>query len=214
MTAVKTKPNPVPDIPGVPASVLTGFGPALEEAVQRRWTYDELLDAIPETNQPHELWDGELIWMATPTPTHQEIVDRLHDALKTWVRARKLGRTFIAPLDMVLSPHQSHQPDVMFIALERSAIIQDRIRGPVDLAMEVISPGSRRRDRIDKRDVYQQHGIREYWLVDPEAGTVEVLFLNGPEYTMTGRWRAGEAAESRLLPGFKVEVEPLFNGEA
>jgi Uma2 family endonuclease len=78
------------------------------------------------------------------------------------------------------------------------------------LVAEVISPESRRRDRIDKRDLYEQHGVREYWIIDPEAQTVEVLHLNSGEYELAGRWRSGQQAQSRLLKGFQVSVSELF----
>ncbi len=76
--------------------------------------------------------------------------------------------------------------------------------------IEVLSPGSRRRDRLDKRDLYEQHGVKEYWLIDPEALTVEVLFLERGEYQLVGRWQPEEQAALRLLKGFKVSVNGLF----
>ena len=85
--------------------------------------------------------------------------------------------------------------------------------GAADLVAEVISPSSRRRDRIDKRDLYEQHGVQEYWLIDPEAQTVEVLHLESDTYQLVGRWHPGERAQSRLLKGFELTVSPLF-GEA
>jgi Uma2 family endonuclease len=184
--------------------------PTAKKWKDRCWTFDELAAELPESNLPTELWDGELIMSPAPSFFHQKVVDRFHDFLKAWVRQHKLGETVTTPIDMVLAPHRATQPDVVFISKERLGIIKERIRGPVDLAAEVISPGSRRRDRIDKRDLYEQHGVREYWIIDPEAQTVEVLYLQSGEYQLVGRWHPGERAQSKLLQGFKVSVSALF----
>ena len=176
----------------------------------RRWTFDELVAELPESNLPTELWDGELVISPAPSFLHQLKVDRFHDLLKTWVRRHRLGETALAPIDMVLTTRRATQPDVVFISNERLGIIKERIVGAADLVAEVISPGSRRRDRIDKRDLYEQHGVREYWLIDPEARTVEVLYLESGTYQLAGRWHPGERARSRLLKGFAVPVSPLF----
>jgi len=176
----------------------------------RRWTFDELAAELPESNQPTELWDGELVMSPAPSFFHQEIADRFHDHLKGWIRPRQLGKTAAAPVDMILAPHRAVQPDVVFISNERRGIIGDKLSGAVDLVAEVISPESRRRDRFDKRDLYEQHGVKEYWLIDPEAETVEVLYLVRGEFHLAGRWRPGEKAASKLLSGFKVPVAALF----
>ena len=176
----------------------------------RRWTFDELVTELPESNLPTELWDGELVKSPAPSFLHQKIVDRFHDLLKAWVRQHQLGKTGLAPLDMVLTTRRATQPDVVFISNERLGIIKERIMGAADLVAEVISPGSRRRDRIDKRDLYEQHGVRECWLIDPEAKTVEVLFLESGTYRLAGRWHPDDRARSRLLKGFEVLVAPLL----
>src|SRR5206468_1151810 len=105
------------------------------------------------------------------------------------------------------------QPDVAYIAKERLDIIQRVIMGPVDLVAEVISLGGRNRDRIEKRDLYEQHGIKEYWIIDPEAQTVEVLFWQGGQYQLVMRRGKGEQVGSRLLPSFALSVNYLFQGE-
>ncbi len=180
--------------------------PSAKKLKDRLWTFDELAAEVPETNLPTELWDGELIMPPAPSFFHQETADCFHDFLKAWVRPRRLGKTGIAPIDMVLTPHRATQPDVVFISKERLGIIQQRIMGAADLVAEVISPESRRRDRMDKRDLYEQHGVREYWLIDPEAQTVEVLYLESGEYQLVGRWHPGQRARSRLLKGFEEPV--------
>ncbi|PYJ04448.1 MAG: hypothetical protein DME25_09950 [Verrucomicrobia bacterium] len=176
----------------------------------RLWTFDELVTALPESNRPTELWDGELIMLPSPSFFHQQIAERFHDKLKAWVRKHRLGKTATAPLDMVLSPRRAVQPDVLFVGNEHLHVIRDRVMGAADLVAEVISPESRRRDRIDKRDRYEQHGVREYWLIDPEAQTVEVLYLVAERYELLGRWHPGERARSRLLRGFSISVSDLF----
>jgi Uma2 family endonuclease len=181
---------------------------------RRLWSYDQLVAELPETNQPTELWDGELLMAPAPFYGHQRIVFRLHKALDEWVERRGLGEVVGSPVDMVLSPHRVVQPDVAFVAQAHLGIIGDAIQGPADLVAEIISPGGRQRDRIEKKDLYEQYGVTEYWIVDPEAATVEVFSL-GPrrQYELTGRYRPGEEARSQLLPGFAVNVVWLFGGK-
>jgi Uma2 family endonuclease len=130
--------------------------------------------------------------------------------LYDWVHQRQLGKVIAAPIDMVLSPHRVPQPDVAFIAKERLSIIQDVIRGPADLVAEVISLGGRNRDRIDKKDLYEQYGIKEYWIIDPEPETADVLWLVKGRYELAMRCGPGQTASSRLLPGFEVPGGVLF----
>jgi Uma2 family endonuclease len=184
--------------------------PVRQKSAPRRWTFDEMAEELPESNQPTELWDGELIMSPAPSFFHQEIVTRFYKLLDAFVAKERAGKVSLAPLDMILAPRRAVQPDVVFISNERRSIIGDKISGAADLVAEIISPESRRRDRFDKRDLYEQHGVKEYWLIDPEAQTVEVLHLVRGEYQLAGRWRSGEQAESKLLPGFAVPVGELF----
>src|SRR2546425_3962560 len=166
----------------------------LEQPQKRRYTYEELVAEMPETNQPCELWDGEIIMPPAPSFDHQEIVLRFYRRLYQWVSKRKLGKVVTAPIDMVLSPHRAMQPDVAFIAKDRLDIIRRAIHGPVDLAVEVISLGNRNRDRIEKRDLYEQYGVKEYWIIDPEAHTVELLYLEEGRYRLHMRCTADQTA--------------------
>jgi Uma2 family endonuclease len=177
---------------------------------KRLWTYAELVAEMPETNQPCELWDGELIMSPAPSFYHQEVTFRFGRQLYEWVSHHKLGKVVVAPVDMVLSPHRVAQPDVVFISQARLGIIGKVINGPVDLAAEVISLGDRNRDRIEKRDLYEQYGVQEYWLIDPEARTVEVLYLESGRYQLFMRATPGQTAASKLLAGFQIDVAALF----
>ena len=88
---------------------------------------------LPESNQPIELWDGEIVTSPTPSFFHQQIVDRFHDYLKAYVRPRRLGKTAIAPLDMVFTSTRATQPDVVFISNQRLSIIKTHLMGAADL---------------------------------------------------------------------------------
>ncbi len=182
-------------------------------APARRYTYDELVAEMPETNLPCELWDGEIIMSPAPSYYHQKIVFRFSRALYDWVSKHQLGDVVTSPVDMVLSPHRVMQPDVVLISKERLGIVTKTINGPVDLAAEIISLDHRHRDRIEKRDLYEQYGVKEYWLIDPEARTVDVLHLESGRYQLVMRCTPGQTAASKLLPGFEIPVTHLLEQE-
>ena len=176
---------------------------------KRLWTYDELVAKTAETNQPTELWEGELIMTPAPAPKHQEVVARLARALSDHIAERDLGRVYFAPVDVVLTQRRVVQPDILYISNAKRAIIQDRIRGAPDLVVEVVSQGTWRRDHVDKKALYEQFGVLEYWIVDPEAMTIEVFGLARKSFGLVCRAGSGEIAASRLLVGFKVSVDEM-----
>src|SRR5439155_11366297 len=96
----------------------------VEGAPKSLYTYYELVAEFPESNQPCELWDGEIIMPPAPFFDHQKVVLRFYCRLHSFVSQRKLGEVITAPIDMVLSPHRVLQPDVAFIAQDRLGIIR------------------------------------------------------------------------------------------
>jgi Uma2 family endonuclease len=109
----------------------------------------------------------------------------------------------------VLSRRQAVQPDVIFISQARGQIVQEVIRGVPDLVAEVVSEGSWKRDRVEKKGLYEQFGVAEYWIIDPEARAMEVFVLGKGGYQLQSRAAPGEAAFSNLLPGFGVGWDEL-----
>ena len=178
---------------------------------RQTYSYTRLCAELPETNLPAELWEGELIMSPAPSFHHQKVALRFYKALDSWAAGHDLGEVVTAPIDMVLSEHQTTQPDVAFIAQSRLTIVQDAIHGPADLVAEVISLGSRTRDRIEKRDLYEQYGVKEYWIIDPELGGADVLYSEKGVFQLAMRCGVGETAQSRLLPGFQIAMQQLFH---
>lgn len=176
---------------------------------KRLWTYDEMLAELPETTQPLELWDGEMVMSPSPHADHQRSVLRFCEQLNRFVAERKLGEVFISPLDVVLSQRRVVQPDVFFISNQRRDIIQKHIRGVPDLAVEIISQGTWQRDRVSKKSFYEQFGLPEYWIVDPESRIIEVLALKSGAYQAHSRGQGSDRVNSRLLDGFEISFAEL-----
>jgi Uma2 family endonuclease len=184
--------------------------PKSRAKAQRLWTYDEMVAELPETNQPTELWNGEIVMSPAPHPHHQEIVLNFAQLLKALVTRGKLGKVYVSPVDVVLTQHRVVQPDVLFISEARLEIVKDRIDGAPDLVMEVISETSWQRDRIQKKALYEQSGLPEYWIVDPDSETIEVFALVKGVYQLHSRAVGPQAAKSKLLSGFNVTFKHLL----
>ncbi|MFN3407632.1 MAG: Uma2 family endonuclease [Limisphaerales bacterium] len=177
---------------------------------KRRWTYAEMVAELPETNLPVELWNGEIVMSPAPHPDHQRIVARLWKQLDCFVSEGDMGECFLSPLDIVLTPRRVVQPDVFFIAKARLGLVRDYVAGAPDLAVEVVSHDSWKRDRVEKKALYEQAGVTEYWIVDPDAETIEVFALVKGVYQLHSRAKGGEVAKSKLLSGFKTSFRELL----
>jgi Uma2 family endonuclease len=177
---------------------------------RRTWTYDEFAAESPESNLPTELWDGEIIMSAAPRPVHQRIVLRVVQCMDEYVRLRKVGEIFVSPIDVVMSGSKAVQPDVVFVSTANESIVQEScIRGAPDLLVEVISEGTWRRDRVDKKALYEQFGVAEYWIIDPDSRLIEVFILAKGTYQLHARGVGGEKVSSKRLAGLKLSFEQL-----
>ncbi|MGH2371090.1 MAG: Uma2 family endonuclease, partial [Chloroflexota bacterium] len=142
----------------------------------------------------------------------QQSVGTLFFDLQFWNRQRRAGTVLIAPYSIRLWPGKIREPDVMFYFAEHLDRLEQQRGGPPDWAAEVLSPSTRRTDLREKLAEYARAGVREYWIVDPEARWIEVYALEGEQYRQAGRYEAGQEAVSELLPGFTVNVADLFGG--
>lgn len=179
--------------------------------LQKEWTEDDYF-ALPDTNRLIELSEGELIMPPHPTDTHQRVVGILYRLLATFVESHDLGTVRFAPLPVRLWPGKIREPDILFVSHAHADRIGERVYGPPDLVIEVTSPGTRRTDRGKKYLEYARAGVSEYWLVDPDAQTIEVFVLEEDAYTLLGKSGRGDRATSRVLAGFKVAVDEVFAG--
>src|SRR6266498_1525653 len=187
---------------------LLGWPP--RSAFKRKWTYTQACAELPETLLPIEIWDGILVLSRTPVVLHQCIVGRLTSALGQWVKRRRLGIVLHGPLDVVLEQDLVLQPDALFIAKDRLDIIQRHVLGAPDLVAEVVSSDRRERDYKDKRERYEEHGVKEYWILDPERKCIEVWVREEDFFALQGHHTGRQFACSALLPGFKIRVDLML----
>jgi Uma2 family endonuclease len=139
-------------------------------------TYNEWLGWASESQQS-EWVDGEAIVFMPPSIRHAQVIRLLSTLLSIYVDLRRLGELLVAPVEMRLE-HSAREPDILFIAQQHlDRLTSQRLVGPADLVIELISPDSINRDRVAKFDEYQAAGVPEYWLFDPRPGQQSSQFF-------------------------------------
>jgi Uma2 family endonuclease len=144
---------------------------------------------------------------------HQSLLTRLAALLHEHVTTHDLGQLAVAPVDVVLDEASSLvvQPDIVFVSRGRMSIVRDRVWGPPDLVIEVLSPHTARYDRITKLGWYERYGVAECWLVDTKARAIEVVDLRARPVTRR-RFEGDAPMESSVLTGWRVPVVSAFCG--
>ena len=176
----------------------------------KTWTYADYA-ALPDDGHRYQVIDGELIIVPSPGAAHQRIQMKLSNILYEHIVKLDIGELMAAPFDVILAERNIAQPDLLFIAKERLDIITDaNVQGAPDLVIEILSPGTAQIDRTRKRDLYARFGVREYWLVSPEAGSIEVLYLEKESFECLGLYGAGDEVKSKVLSELSFKTDVIF----
>lgn len=174
-----------------------------------RLTYADLRHT-PEDGKRYELIDGELIVSAAPNLPHQGVVGEIHLGLRAHVDPRHLGTVWLAPCDVRFSDQDVVEPDLLFVAAGREAILGEQaVEGAPDLVIEVLSPRTAERDMTVKLALYARYGVHEYWVVSPEARQIIVYDLTTPGVPAT-RYTVPDVLRSRVLPDLALPLATLF----
>jgi Uma2 family endonuclease len=173
------------------------------------WTYADLF-AMPDDGRRYEIIEGELYEMPAPSWAHATVIANLISALVPLV-VMLGGRWRTAPLDVFFQGADPVQPDIIVLLPESQAHPTERgVEGPPDLLIEVLSPSNRGHDLLTKRALYARAGVREYWLVDPDARTIEILALDRDAFHLAIAVSGGETPVSPLLGPLPTTVAALF----
>jgi len=193
-----------------------GYGVAKKRAVKKPQriakdeiiTFEKFLEIAPESKKA-DLLDGRIVRDSPAVPEHGLINSWLTTLLHVYVEQHGLGKILIPTTTVRLSEYQAVEPDVFFVSKERTHIIGEKyIDGAPDLCVEIISKSSRKHDRGRKFVLYAEHGVKEYWIIDPLLDKAE-FFEN-----QNGVWQAMLPDEqgrlySKALSGFWLKPEWL-----
>jgi Uma2 family endonuclease len=168
-------------------------------------------ERLPE-GAPYQLIAGELIMSPSPTFLHQDIIMNIAERLGPFLRKNNLGKVVLSPMDVYLTEEDVYQPDLIFIRKENVHLLNpnDRIRFVPDLVIEVLSPTTGSYDYSRKKRIYCERGVREYWIIDPEDRTIEIMVKEGAFYQTVALLRPPAVLESAMFPGFSMKIEEVF----
>lgn len=167
--------------------------------------------ALPNDGKRYEILDGELSVTAAPGPKHQHVVLRLGAALDTHVAAHRLGKVYIAPFDVILAETTVVQPDIIFVATDRTGIFSDRgAEGAPTLAVEILSPSTSSIDCSTKLQLYARYRVPYYWIVDPDTRAIDVYRLVGSAYGSPEHFAGDALADLPPFPGLRLDAATLW----
>ena len=176
-------------------------------------TYDDFV-LFPDDGMRHELIDGEHYVTPSPNRKHQEIIGRLYLTIGNWLQLHAIGRLYLSPFDVVISPFDVVEPDLLYMSNERAALVltDANVQGVPELVIEVGSPSTRKRDETIKRRLYEKSGVSEYWVVDPERDVVRVYCAveKGFGKPVERSLEAGDVLTTPLLAGLELPLSEIF----
>jgi Uma2 family endonuclease len=161
----------------------------------------------------YELLEGKIMKRAIPSLVHQAVCRELMTEMNAFIEEKQLGEIFYSPVDVNLDEFNGFQPDLAFVATARHFLIEagDYIHGAPDLVVEIVSPGTIKRDRVIKKDLCARFGVREYWVVDPSNFSIEIYVLQNNEYVLHDLQEGNGTITSTVLTGFELALNAVFD---
>lgn len=178
-----------------------------------QWTYSELVKHFPEDLQVRvEVLNGRLLISESPDVLHQQICGNLLLTLRKYVKEKALGTCLIGLFDIVLKENNVLNPDAFFVSVARKYILDGKkANGAPDLVVEVWSPGNKKKERNEKREVYASNGVTEFWEIYPKKEQVIVQVLNAKqEYEVFSEAKKVGKVISKVLGGLELSLADIF----
>ncbi len=153
-----------------------------------------------------ELIEGKIIALPGNTPRHSRTVIQLSCILSLHIERANLGE-LILNTDIAFDAHTVRRPDICFYSKTNLHFVSEtRLLSSPDLCIEILSPGNVEDDRINKFNLYSQHGVKHYWIIDPATRSAECYALNDSTYELVN---TGSASQTVAFPPFNTLQIPL-----
>ncbi len=178
-------------------------------APKKQATYADYLKT-PEGGK-FQLIAGEILEMTSPSLYHQEILLNIISEFRHFLLKNKIGKVFVAPLDVYFSDTEVYQTDILLLLNESfSKMKENKIEGAPDLVVEVLSPSTAYYDLKHKKSIYEKQGVKEYWIVDPMEKSVEIFENISGKFNSLGEFSKSDSIKSKLISGLEVGLESIF----
>jgi len=165
-----------------------------------------------------ELFRGKIYKMGAPNMQHQRVGGQLYTGFYNFLKGKPC-RVFIAPFDIRLPIKNRKnddeittvvQPDVCIVC-DPSKLDARGVCGAPDLVVEILSPGNSRKEVRDKYELYEEAGVKEYWIVNPQEENLSVFILDKEgKFRGAQMYAGGDKLETKAVPGFRIDVEDIF----
>jgi Uma2 family endonuclease len=173
-------------------------------------TVQEYLQS-PEGPPYFQFINGEVVYCPTPPLLHQQLLQNVIFAMDVFVSAHDLGEMILSPVDLYFNDKELFMPDISFVSHERKHIMTaERLIGAPDLVAEILSPSTGYYDLTHKKFVYEQEGVREYWLVYPEERRVEIYTNSDDGFQLYSQARRAGTVKSLVLNGLELSIDAVF----
>jgi Uma2 family endonuclease len=175
-----------------------------------KFTFDEMVEII----------NGKIFKMSpAPSSNHQSIVGNLFSFLHNHLRGQRC-KVFVAPFDVILpvkgkdfeESNKVVQPDIVIIC-NREIIKERGCFGVPDWVIEILSPHTTKKDLQLKFDLYEEAGVKEYWIIEPKNQTVEVFVLDATKYRRVRTYVTDDLIPSNTLEGLIIDLKEVFDQE-
>ena len=184
----------------------------------KRLTFEEW-QALPETKQKCEVFDGVLVMPPSPFGEHQWVSDEILVRLRPYLKEEGLGIAISAPYDVVISrtPLRVRQPDILVVNADLTGITRPadltglpHLVSPPLLVVEVLSPSNTPRDIKERLEDYRSIGVPECWLASFATRTIQVLRLTSQASITVATYGLGDVLRSEVIQGFELAVDDVF----